>query len=112
MPVPGAGILPYVGPGLARPPSRRRARISPREKPQAIRLPGNKAAAWRIAAGTLVVPLLVNIVSFVFAARILLPVFLPVDLLFRNSSPWSTVGLRAGAGRLTGALNAEDTPIF
>jgi len=64
---------------LLAPPSRRRARISPPAKSQAIRLPGNKPAAWRIAAGMLVVPLLVNIVSFVFTVRILLPVFLPVD---------------------------------
>src|ERR1035441_1939242 len=65
---------------LLAPPSRRRARISPPSNSQAIRLPGNKPAAWRIAAGMLVVPLLVNTVSLVFMVRIIPAVFLPVYL--------------------------------
>ena len=78
MPLPSAGILLYVSLGLASPPSRRRARISPPSKSHAIRLPGNKPAAWRIAAGMLVVPLLVNTVSFVFTVRIIRRLFLPL----------------------------------
>ena len=65
---------------LLAPPSRRRARISPPSNSQAMRLPGNKPAAWRIAIGMLVVPLLVKIVSFVFTVRIISLGFLPVHL--------------------------------
>ena len=63
---------------LLAPPSRRRARISPPSNSQAIRLPGNKPAAGRIATGMLVVPLLVKIVSFVFSVRIIPALFSPV----------------------------------
>ena len=63
---------------LLTPPSRRRARISPPSNSQAIRLPGNKPAAWRIGAGMLVVPLLVKTVSLTFIVRIIPAIFLPV----------------------------------
>jgi hypothetical protein len=45
-------------------------------KSHAIRLPGNKPAAWRMAAGILVVPLFVNTVSIAFTVRIIPPLFL------------------------------------
>ena len=80
MPLPGAGILPYVRLGLVGPTFAASRPISPPSKSQAIRLPGNKPAAWRIAAGMLVVPLLVKVVSFDFTVRIIPPVFLPVYL--------------------------------
>jgi hypothetical protein len=75
--------------GFASPPSRRRARISPPSKSHAIRLPRNKPAAWRIAAGMLVVPLLVNTVSFVFTVRIVPPLFLLVYPLWFSHNPFS-----------------------
>src|ERR1035437_4925695 len=74
---------------LLAPPSRRRARISPPAKSHAIRLPGNKPAAWRIAAGMLVVPLLVNTVSFVFTVRIIPSPFLLVYPLWFSHNPFS-----------------------
>ena len=81
MPLPCASILPYVRLGLASP------TLAPsRPNLPALKIPGypaagNKPAAWRIAAGMLVVPLLVKTVSFVFMVRIIPPVFLPVYLL-------------------------------
>ena len=78
MPLPGAGILPYVRLGLAGPALAPSRPNHPALKIPGDPAPGNKPAAWRIAAGMLVVPLVVKTVSFVFTVRIMLPVFLPV----------------------------------
>ena len=55
----------------------------------AIRLPGNKPAARRIAAVMLVVPLLVNTVSFVFTVRMISPLFLLVAPFWFSQNPFS-----------------------
>jgi hypothetical protein len=78
-----------------------------------MRLPGNKPAAWRMAAGILVVPLLVRIVSFAFTVRIILLVFLRVYLFpspkRKQSSRWrspfspgSSVGLMPAVPAIAG----------